>query len=181
MSRKYKFRNPDGLYFVTFTVINWIDFFIRPEYHEVILESWKYCQINKSLRIHAWCIMTSHVHMIISSENELSAIMRDMKSNTSRQLRKALSDHPSESRREWILRMMKKEGIENGNNKDFQFWQQNNHPIELVSNFMLEQKLNYIHMNPVKAGFIQKAEHYIYSSAKDYCGEKGLIEIEKIY
>ena len=79
MSRKYKFRNPDGLYFVTYTVVYWIDLFIRPEYHEIMLDSWKYCMKHKNLRIHAWCIMTSHVHMIISSENNLWAIMRDMK------------------------------------------------------------------------------------------------------
>ena len=180
MSRKYKFRNPDGLYFVTYAVVKWIDLFVRPEYHEVVLESWRYCQSNKSLHIHAWCIMTSHVHMIVSSDNELSAIMRDMKSNTSRRLRKAIAHHPSESRREWILTMMANTGKENGNNKDFQLWQQNNHPIELVSNHMIDQKLDYIHENPVKAGIVYNPEHYLYSSAKDYADERGLIEIDKL-
>jgi predicted dithiol-disulfide oxidoreductase (DUF899 family) len=119
--------------------------------------------------------------MIISCKNELSAIKRDMKSNTSRQLRKVISDHPSESRREWMLAMMANTGKENGNNRDFQLWQQNNHPIELVSNYMIDQKLEYIHENPVKAGFVQKAEHYIYSSAQNYADEGGLLEMDKLY
>jgi REP element-mobilizing transposase RayT len=70
MSRKYKFNNPVGLYFVSFAVVYWIDVFIRPEYKEMLVESLRYCQQNKGLKIHAWCIMTSHVHLIISSEGE---------------------------------------------------------------------------------------------------------------
>ena len=79
-----------------------------------------------------------------------------------------------------MLAIMAKAGKENGNNNDFQLWQQNNHPIELVSNFMIDQKLGYIHENPVKAGIVQKAEHYIYSSARNYTNEGGLIEIDKV-
>jgi len=181
MSRKYKFRNPDALYFVTYTVVNWIDLFIRTEYITVMIDSWEYCQKHKSLNIHAWVIMTSHVHMIISSKNDLSGIMRDMKSNTSRKLRSEIINHPRESRKKWILDMMAKAGMGNGNNNDFQLWQQNNHPIELFNNFIINQKLNYIHYNPVKASMVHVAEHYPYSSAKDYCGEKGMLDIVLIY
>jgi putative transposase len=77
MSIKYKFRNQQQLYFISFSVINWIDLFIRNEYKEVLLASWRYCQANKGLEIYGWCIMTSHVHMIVGTHGDkLENIMR---------------------------------------------------------------------------------------------------------
>ena len=182
MSRKYKIKDQNKLHFATFTVINWIDVFIRNEYRNVFLESIVYCQKNKGLEVYAWCIMTSHIHMILSTngENKLENIIRDLKSFTSRSIRKLLesSEKVGESRREWMLSMMHQAGINNGNNKDFQFWQHHNHPIELSTNNLLDQKLNYIHNNPVEAGFVESPEMWQYSSAKDYYGNgKGVIDI----
>ena len=181
MSRKYKFYDKNDLYFITYTCVHWIDLFTRDIYRKVLLDSWNYCIKNKGLRIFAWCIMTNHVHMIISSnKDELSSIIRDMKSFTSTTLRKTISENPQESRKKWMLQLMKNSGIKNKNNNDFQLWQQHNHPILLDSNYLMEQKLNYIHNNPVKAGIVENPEDYLYSSAKDYAGMKGLVEIEII-
>ncbi len=178
MSRKYKFFNKEELYFVTFTVVKWIDVFTRNEYREILLDSWKYCQKHKGLEIYAWCIMTNHVHMIISSnKEELSSIMRDMKSFTSTSLKKAIRDNPAESRKDWMMKAFFEEGIKNNNNNEFQLWQQHNHPLILNSNYLMEQKLDYIHNNPVKAGFVDKDVGFLYSSARDYEGEKGLVDI----
>ncbi len=181
MSRKYKFYDKTDLYFVTYTVVNWLDVFTRNEYRDVLLDSWNYCIKNKGLIIYAWCIMTNHVHMIISSrKEELSHIMRDMKSYTSTTLKHLISKNPKESRKKWLLKMMKAAGDKNSNNHSFQLWQQHNHPILLDTNFLIDQKLNYIHNNPVKAGFVEKPEDYLYSSARDYADLKGLIDIEFI-
>ena len=95
MSRKYKIRDQKKLYFVTFTVIDWIDLFIRDEYKNIIIESIKYCQVNKNLEVYGYCIMTSHVHLIIgtcNSNNALEDTMRDMKSYTSRKIREAIEN-----------------------------------------------------------------------------------------
>jgi hypothetical protein len=101
MSTKYKFRDQDKLYFVSFSVVNWIDLFIRNEYKNIILESWKHCQKYKGLEIYGWCIMSSHIHMVIGTHGEkLENIMRDMKKHTSTALKQAIKDHPAESRRE---------------------------------------------------------------------------------
>ena len=178
MSRKYKFRNPDGIYFVTYSVIHWIDIFIRNEYKELLLDSWKFCTNEKGLDIYAWCIMTSHVHMIIGSRKEkLENIMRDMKRHTSTKMKKIINENPRESRKDWLLKMFQQAGLNNRNNNKFQFWQQNNHPLELSSNKDLENCINYIHYNPVKAGYVYRAEDYVFSSALDYAGGKGLIDI----
>lgn len=182
MSRKYKIRDQQKLYFVTFSIINWIDIFIRDEYRLIFINSVKYCQENKGLEVYSWCIMTNHVHMIIGSDgrNSLESIIRDLKSFTSRSIRKLLEDKEAvaESRREWMLWMMQRAGKKNTNNNDFQLWQQHNQPIVLDTNFLMEQKLEYIHKNPVKARFVDRPEAWLYSSAADYMGErKGMIEL----
>jgi putative transposase len=101
MSTKYKFRDPDGCYFVTFAVVDWVDLFTRNVYKDILLESWRYCQLQKGLLIHAYVIMTNHVHMIISKNSDtlLEDIMRDMKKFTFSKLLEAIKKEP-ESRRE---------------------------------------------------------------------------------
>lgn len=178
MSRKYKFRDNSKLYFVNFAVINWIDVFIRNEYKDVLLDSLQYCQQHKQLELYAWCLMTSHVHLIMGSRgNPMHNIMRDLKSYTSTQLRATIEHHQQESRKEWMLWMMERAGKKNPNNRDFQFWQQNNEPIELNTNVLLNNTLHYTHYNPVEAGFVSNPEDWIYSSARDYAGEKGPLDI----
>jgi putative transposase len=182
MSRKYKFRDQEKLYFITFTVIDWIDVFIRNEYRTIVVDSIRYCQLNKGLEVYAYCIMTSHAHLIVgtSGSHKIEAVIRDLKSYTSRHIRKMMenTNQLHESRREWMLKRMYDAGKYNINNKNFQFWQQHNHPIELSSNEMMDQKLEYIHLNPVAAGFVDVPEAWLYSSARDYAGTaKGPIEL----
>ena len=179
MGRKYSFQDNRQLYFVTFTVVHWIDVFIREEYRKILYDSIKYCQANKGLEVYGYCIMTSHVHMIIGTEKGvLSDIVRDFKSFTSRHIRKAIESNLYESRREWMLSLMYESGMENKRNRYFQFWQQHNHPIELSSNEMIDQRLAYMHNNPVELGLVEKEEEWLHSSAGDYYGiRKGEIEL----
>ena len=182
MSRNYKIQDNEKAYFITFTVINWIDVFIRNEYRNVFIDSLKYCQEHKGLNIYAWCLMTSHAHLIVSSNEglPLAGIIRDTKSYTSRHIRKLLEDKDAvgESRREWMFWMMQRAGKRNANNTDFQFWQQHNQPIVLDNNFMIDQKVEYVHNNPVEAGFVDKPEDLKYSSAIDFTiNGKGLLDL----
>lgn len=85
-----------------------------------------------------------------------------------------------ESRREWLINGILKAGKLNSNNTNFQFWQQNNKPIELWTNSVMQQKLDYIHKYPVESGFVEEPWHWKYSSAKDYSGQKGILKICKI-
>ncbi|TCD26348.1 transposase [Pedobacter psychrodurus] len=183
MGRKYRFHDNSKLYFVTFTVVNWIDVFTRKKYVDIIYDSLRFCQKEKGLELYAYCIMTNHIHLIIGTESRvLSDIVRDFKSFTSRHIRKTIENSNTESRKLWMLEIMKELGSRNERNKDFQFWQQHSHPIELDTNEILDQRLNYIHQNPVKAGFVEKEEDWINSSASDYYqirkGQVDLIIIE---
>ncbi len=172
MSRKYKIRDQDKLYFVTFTIINWLDVFIRKEYRDIFLDSIRYCQQNKGLEVCAYCIKSSHVHMIIGRNGEasLEGLIRDVKKYTSIKIIEAIQNNSKESRRELLLWLFERAGKRNANNVTYQFWQQHNHPIELATNEMIDQRLNYIHNNPVEAGIVLSPEHYLYSSAINYAG-----------
>ena len=116
--------------------------------------------------------MTNHLHLIVRAKEGylLPDILRDFKKFTSKSLLRAISENPQESRKEWLLRgFTTKSG--------YQFWQVGSHPIELWSNGVIDEKLNYIHQNPVSSGFVFRAEDYLYSSAIDYAGETGLVDV----
>lgn len=175
----YKIRNKEGIHFITFTVVGWVDVFSRKEYVDILLNSIQYCQQQKGLVVHAWCVMTNHVHLVVSAkQNNTSDILRDFKKFTSKHIIQAITNNPQESRKEWMLNIFRESGQNNSRNSEFQFWQQNNQPKELYSNEFTMQKLDYIHSNPVTAGIVEYPEHYLYSSAKDYRGEPGLIVVE---
>ena len=93
--------------------------------------------------------------------------MRDLKKITALKIIQAIKNNKSESRRDWLLWMMKRAGSKNGHNK-FQFWIQHSHPIVLDTPEILWQRLDYIHNNPVVSGRVLKAEEFVYSSAYDY-------------
>jgi REP element-mobilizing transposase RayT len=178
MSRGYKFRNPDGLYFVSFAVVYWIDVFTRNLYKNIFLECLRYCQKHKHLEIVAWCIMSNHVHLVFRTTGDYQPgrVLGDIKRYSSRKLVKAIANNPRESRRDWLLQKFRAAAIKSSNVWNFQFWRHDNHPIELWSNKWIAQKVGYIHNNPVKAGIVLKPEDYLYSSASDYIGRPGLLE-----
>ena len=90
MSEKYR-TDSNGLYFVSFSVVGWMDVFTRRAYQEILINNLEFCQKNKNLKIYCYCIMPSHVHFITYSENgELSGILRDMKSFTAKKIIQAI-------------------------------------------------------------------------------------------
>jgi REP element-mobilizing transposase RayT len=178
MSRNYKFKNPEGLYFVSFATVFWVDVFVRLHYFDCLVRNLNYCVDNKGMEIYAWCIMPSHVHLVFRSTiQKPEDLIRDFKSLTSKQMIALIKDNNQESRREWLLNSFKKAGLVNSNNTSNQFWQQHNKPIELWSAAVIDQKIDYTHNNPVVAGFVENDYDYLHSSARDYAGIKGLVKV----
>ncbi len=177
MSRNYKFYNPEGVYFISFAVVEWLDVFTRNEYKNIIIDSLHYCQKEKGMEIFAWCIMTSHIHLIFRSAGEQKPedLIGDFKRFTSKSIVKAIIENPQEGRKEFLLGQFRKAGNSSSNVNQYQFWRHDNHPVELWSNKVIDEKIDYIHKNPVEAGLVFRAEDYMYSSAADYAGEKGLL------
>lgn len=182
MSTRYKFHDSEGVYFVSFATVGWTDVFTRIEYKEIFVESVKHCQQHKGLELFGWCLMTNHAQLLIRAKegHQLSDIIRDLKKFTSKQIIKAIKENPQESRKEWLLSMFSNAGGFNPNNTQYQFWRQDNHPIECFNATVTQQKLDYIHYNPVKEGIVEFPEQYIYSSAINYADGIGLLEVELI-
>ena len=178
---RYKILNQKGLNFLTFTIVDWIDLFTRKELAQILIESLKFCQENKGLVLNAFVIMPSHVHLIARAKDEerLSDIIQSFKSYTATQIIIYLKDHKNpESRRDWILNRFQFNARKNKTNSEHQVWQKDNHPIILYSPHVIRQKLNYIHQNPVEAGYVAEAEHYILSSASNYASGKGILDVD---
>ncbi|MGM0582204.1 MAG: REP-associated tyrosine transposase [Bacteroidota bacterium] len=156
MSRKYKFHNKEGLYFVSFATVYWIDLMVREQYFSILIESLDYCRKNKGMEIYCYCIMPSHLHLIFrAKENNPEKVLGRFKEFTSKQLQSAILENIQESRKDWLLWMLKRAGSKSSNVTGSQLWQHNNKPIELYSNAVIDQKVNYIHQNPVVAGFVK--------------------------
>ncbi len=152
-------------------------------YKQVICDSLLYCKEEKGLLLHAWVIMSNHIHLIVStaSENKISDFVRDFKKFTAKEIINAVENNVQESRREWMLNMFKYAGTNNNSNKEYQFWQQDYHPIALDTREKTLQRLTYLHENPVRAGIVWCAQDYKYSSAIDYYEDKtGLLPIIKL-
>jgi REP element-mobilizing transposase RayT len=133
----YKIRNKKEIHFVTFAVvvpiaIGRVDVFTRKEYRDILIESLKFCQKEKGLLLHGWCIMSNHVHLIASARNEnLSDILRDFKKFTSKRIISVIEKNEHESRKDWMLEIFLEQGSENVRNRTYQFWRQDNQPHEL--------------------------------------------------
>jgi putative transposase len=156
----------DELYFVTLTVTDWVDVFTRRIYSDYIIDNLTFCQQQKNLNIYAYVIMTNHLHMVANiPDGSLSDVLRDFKTYTSKNLVKMIAENIQDSRKEWMMKAFEKAGKYNPLNVYHQFWQNGNYPVLLYSPAVIDQKIDYIHENPVKAGFVGSAHEYWYSSA----------------
>ena len=171
MARKgYIIHDQQAVYYLTFTVVGWIDIFSRQSYRDIVIESLKYCRQNKGLHLHAYVIMSNHIHLIVSVDEgfTLSGFIRDCKKFTSKKILHEIENSGVESRREWMLHQFKYYASRHERNDTYQLWEHDNHPVELTSRGFMQQRIDYIHQNPVTAGLVYRAEDYIYSSASNY-------------
>lgn len=177
---RYKIENQNGIYFLTFTIVDWIDLFTRKEFSMVVIDSINYSIKEKKLELFAYVIMSSHMHMVckVNEPGRLSDVIRDFKKFTSKEIIK-LMDEIGESRKEWLLKRFSFEAQRIGRAKNYKVWKDDNHAIEIGDYIDIEQKINYIHENPVKAMIVEQAEDYIFSSAGDYADKIGLVKISK--
>ena len=169
----------DKTYFMTMTVVDWIDLFTRVKQKQLIVDSLEYCQENKGLNIFGWCLMPSHLHLIANTKIpfDLDNVIRDFKRHTSKHAI-FLIENEAESRREWLLDKFAHAGKIHPKNKNHKVWQDKNHAIELFTEKVTWQKLNYIHPNPVVDKIIYNEQDYLFSSARNYYGLPNVLEID---
>ncbi len=181
MGDSYQIKDQSGLYFLTFQVVGWVDIFTRQIYRDIIIDSLHHCRNHKALEIYAYVIMTNHVHVIMRSKvAKLSDAVRDFKRYTSVKIMNEISNNIRESRKGWMKVVFEYYARFNSKSGKRQFWTHENHAVGLTDNDMIDSRLNYIHDNPVRAGWVEKAEDYLYSSARNYCEMPGKLEIDFI-
>ncbi len=180
MTTGYQIDNQNAVYYITFQVVDWIDVFARQRYRDIVIDSFKYCQKEKGLELFAFVIMSNHIHLMARSKiNDLSGTIRDLKKYTSKQIVKSIQTE-TESRREWILNLFAQAAARQNKKGIYQLWTHENHAVEIYSQKFIEQKVNYIHENPVRNGLVQKPEEYVYASAKYYAGESCVLDVTPV-
>jgi len=157
------------------TCVGWVDVFSRKNHRDAIIEAMDYCIQNKGLNIYAYCLMTNHLHMVVNCNepHQLSDTIRDFKKHTAKQILFQITNQV-ESRRRWMLDYFSK--AKTAKHKSYKLWQAGNHAIELYNENFAWTKINYIHKNPVAAGFVRKPEDWVYSSASNYLGAESVLE-----
>jgi|SRR5690554_221344 len=175
MREGYIIRDQAAPHFITATVVDWIDVFTRQQYKDIIISSLDYSINNKGLVVFAYVVMSNHVHLIVQAkDNNLSDLIRDFKKFTATTIVKEIKES-NDGRFDWMLDRFEKATESHSRNKNFQFWQYGNHPKEVFSEKFLWSKIDYIHLNPVRAGIVKQVEDYIYSSASNYIKDEGVL------
>ncbi|MCG8330537.1 MAG: transposase [Chitinophagales bacterium] len=177
---RYKILDQQGLNFLTCRIVEWIDIFSNSTYRDIVIDSLRFCQKEKGLILNAYVIMSNHIHLIARTDEKkgLSTILQQFKSFTAKEILNRIQDwNYPESRREWLLNHFAFNARKNRTGRKHQVWRHDNHPIALYSPKVIRQKLAYIHLNPVKAKIVTEPEYYMYSSASNYAGNGGLLEV----
>jgi len=168
MSEKYKVIDSTVPTFITITVIDWVDVFTRPVYTYILDDSLNYCIKEKGLIVHAYVYMSNHIHLIATSvKEELQAIIRDFKKYTSKRIIEAIKENP-ESRREWLLNKFSYAAKRTNRATNYKLWKDGFHPVILDTIKKIEQRVNYIHHNPVEAGLVYHERDWVNSSYAVY-------------
>ena len=181
MSTKYKATEANNAYFVTITTVGWVDVFTRLNQKQLLINALSYCQKYKGLEIYAYCIMSSHLHILCKAmeDEKLSNTLRDFKKFTSKKIIKTILEEP-ESRREWMLDFFKKSCEHLKREQKYKVWQNGYHAEHIYSNTFIKQKINYIHNNPVKDKIVVLPEDYYFSSARNYAGLENDLNIIRL-
>ncbi len=169
---RYKILDNESSHFLTCSIVNWICVFSKPDIAQIVLDSLKYLQQNNRLELYAYVIMENHLHLLASSEN-LSEEIGDFKSYTAR----AIIDHLKKENSMFYLEQFKEYKLQHRIDRTYQVWQEGSHPQAIFGMNMLRQKVVYIHQNPVRRGYVDDPEQWRYSSARNYAGMNGLIDV----
>jgi putative transposase len=171
---RYVITEPDQPHFLTCTVVEWLPVFSRPDAADVLLESWRFLREHHGLRLYGYVILENHAHFVAQAER-LDICLAGFKSFTAKQIINQLE----EQQVEYLLMRLRFSKRAHKVDREYQFWQEGSHAEVILNDAMMREKLEYIHGNPVRRGYVDKAEQWRYSSARSYAGENGLVEIDR--
>jgi REP element-mobilizing transposase RayT len=170
---RYKIHEQTHPHFITCTILHWIPIFTRVETTKIVFDTLRYLQEKDSLKLYAYVILENHLHLIASSD-DLTKSMRSFKSYTSKQILKHLQEKNVKTILDQLSFYKKAHKVD----ATYQLWQEGYSPKLIADDKMMIDRINYIHNNPVKRGYVDEAKHWRYSSARDYEDIKGLINVD---
>ena len=170
---RYTIIEPDQAHFITCTVMEWLPVFTRPETVQIILDCWQFQREHQGLKLYGYVILENHLHFVAQAP-DLNRCVQSFKSFSARQIIDCLKSGGAESQLT-CLRCAKRV---HKTDREFQFWQEGIHAEMVFSEAMMREKLDYIHQNPIKRGYVASPEHWRYSSAGHYAGGDSLIAID---
>ncbi len=170
---RYKILEGDQTpYFITTTTVNWLPLFGNPFIAEIIFKSLRFLQAQQRLILYAYILMENHLHLVASAD-DLAKELGDFKSYTARRS----IDYYQQQENKFILNQLQSSKLPHRIDREYQFWQEGVHPQQIQNAEIMRQKIEYIHHNPVKRGYVELQEHWMYSSARNYAGLQGMLEI----
>jgi REP-associated tyrosine transposase len=169
---RYRFADARTPHFMTSTVVGWLPVFTRPSAVQEVFESWRFLQERGELEIHGYVVLENHFHLIASGPDLAAAVSR-FRSYTARRILDLLV--AAGARR--LLGQLAEEKARHKADRPYQLWQEGMHPQEMRSEAMMRQKLEYVHANPVRRGYVDDPVQWRYSSARDYAGVPGLVAV----
>jgi putative transposase len=171
---RYTIRDPGKPQFLTCTVLEWLAVFTRPDAVQILLDAWAWQREHKGLNLYGFVVLENHLHFVAQAER-LDHLVPEFKSYTARRIIDLLEAKGATR----ILERLEFAKKGHKGDREHQFWQEGSHPEEVFTEAMMREKLDYCHYNPVKRGYVALPEHWRYSSAANYAGEKGLIEVDR--
>jgi len=172
-SRPYKIHNEQYPYFITANLRFGLPLFCNPSAVTFLLANLEFLRNKRGVKLIAYVIMENHFHAILHGD-DLADKISQFKSYSAR---KIIDSFKMDQHSRWLKRMKRVKPAYK-NDQEFQFWEESYHPKQVVGDEMMMQKINYIHQNPVKRGYVDKPEYWRYSSARNYLGEEGLIPVD---
>ncbi len=170
---RYKIYEEAQPHFLTMTIVEWIPLFTNPDIVTELLGSIRFTQKERGLILYAWVVMEHHLHLIAQAP-DLRKTIKEFKSYTAR----TIIDYLKQRRSKMWLNKLHKAKLKYKQTSKYQVWQEGSHPQEIMNEEMLIQKIAYIHNNPVRRGYVDEPAYWRYSSARDYEGKEGLLEVK---
>ena len=173
---RYTITDPALPHFLTCTVVEWLPLFTRPALVEIVLDAWRYQQVHQGLQLYGYVVLENHLHFLAQSP-DLVKCVAGFKSFTAR----SIIDHLEHANAQSTLKRLRFAKRAHKVDRVYQVWQEGTHAEAVFSEPVMRQKLDYIHHNPVKRGYVDEEAHWRYSSARDYAGGVGLIPVQRWY
>ena len=171
---RYVITEPEKPHFLTCTVLEWLPLFVRPALVEIVLDCWRYQQAHQDLRLYGYVILENHLHFVAQAP-DLRKCVSGFKSYTARKI----IDHLEQRGAQYLLQRLRFAKRAHKADRVYQLWQEGSHAELVYSLGVMQEKLDYIHHNPLKRGYVDQPEHWHYSSALNYAGQEGLIEVDR--